>query len=196
MKVILQKTVPNLGDAGDIKDVADGYARNYLLPRKMVIPAHAGSTRAALHQKQLIKRKIEKRTKEMTAVAGNLKDLEGLDIPVRVGAKGKLFGSVTAMMVAGALKERGFEIDKRKIDLGDKIKALGTFKIKIRLAEDIGIRAGFILQTLHNMSAKIMQIAQNVAEEQERKWGPASIAIRIQKIIAEQVKHTRSINEK
>ena len=62
-----------------------------------------------------------------------------------------------------------------------------------RLAEDIGIRAEFIMRTLHNMSAKIMQIAQNVAEEQEVKWGPASILIRIQKIISEQVKHTRSV---
>ena len=137
MKVILQKNVPNLGDAGDIKEVAAGFARNYLLPRKLVIPAQVGSTRAALHQKQLIKRKIEKRSREMSAVADSIKKLGKLEIKVRVGSKGKLFGSVTAMTVAMALKEQGIELDKRKVELGEKIKGLGHFKIKIRLAEDI-----------------------------------------------------------
>lgn len=137
MKVILQKDVPNLGDAGEIKDVADGYARNFLLPRKLVTLARAGTTRALNHQKQLIARKTEKRMREMTGVSEKVKGLDGLEIKVRVGAKEKLFGSVTAMQVAQALSEQGVQLDKRKIELGEKIRALGTYSIKVRLAESI-----------------------------------------------------------
>lgn len=137
MKVILQKNVPSLGDAGDIKEVAAGYARNYLIPRKLVIGAKEGSTKALKHQKAVIRRKTEKRKKEMQGVAEELKKLSGLELKVRVGARNRLFGSVTAMQVAAAITEKGITLDKRKIELGDKIRALGNFNIKIRLAESI-----------------------------------------------------------
>jgi len=139
MKVILQKNVPNLGDAGEIKEVAGGYARNFLLPRKLVIPFREGSARAALHQRRVIERKTEKRIKDMQDLAGSMSSLQSLDLKVRVGAKKKLFGSVTAMQVAQALKEKGYELDKRKIEIGEKIRALGAYKIKIRLADSIQV---------------------------------------------------------
>ena len=137
MKVILQKDVPNLGDAGEIKEVAAGYARNYLLPRKLVIAASSGSTRVLQHQQDVIKRKTMKRNKEMSAVAENLKALDAIEIPVRVGAKNKLFGSVTSMQIATVLQEKGFSVDKRKVEMGEKVRALGAFKVKIRLADEI-----------------------------------------------------------
>lgn len=139
MKVILQKDIPNLGDAGEIKDVAAGHARNYLIPQNLVIPASAGSTRALEHQKRLMAVKTEKRKKEMEEVSGRMKDLGPVEIKVRVGAKGKLFGSVTNMAIASALGEQGFVLDKRKIEIGESIKALGEFTVKVRLTEDITV---------------------------------------------------------
>lgn len=137
MKVILQKDVPNLGDAGEIKDVANGYARNYLIPQKLVVIAHAGSQRALEHQKKLIALKTEKRLKDMEAVAEKLKSIGELELEARVGASGKMFGSITAMSVVSALAEKDFQIDKRKIELAEKIKSPGKYQVKVKLAEKI-----------------------------------------------------------
>lgn len=134
MKVILQKDVPNLGDAGDIKEVAAGYGRNYLLPRKLVILADASSRKAVEHQKKLIKIKKEKRKKLSEKVAESISGLE-LMIAVQVGEEGKLFGSVTAMDIAKKLKEKGIDIDKRKIIIETPIKQEGEYSIKIKLDE-------------------------------------------------------------
>ena len=134
MKVILQKDIPNLGDAGDIKEVSPGYARNYLLPRKLVIVANESSKRAIDHQKKLVKIKKDKRKKQSEQIAGSMAGLE-LQIGVQVGEEGKLFGSVTAMDIAKKLKEKGFEIDKRKIHIETPIKQEGEYMIKIKLDE-------------------------------------------------------------
>jgi large subunit ribosomal protein L9 len=134
MKVILQKDIPNLGDAGDIKDVSDGYARNYLLPRKLVIVANDSSKKAAEHQKKLIKVKKEKRKKLSEKMAEGLTGIE-VRIAAQVGEEGKLFGSVTAMDIAKKLKEQGFEVDKRKIIIEHPIKQEGEYSIKIKLDE-------------------------------------------------------------
>ncbi|HNW30430.1 MAG TPA: 50S ribosomal protein L9 [Spirochaetota bacterium] len=134
MKVILQKDIPNLGDAGDIKEVSPGYARNYLLPRKLVIVANESSKRAIDHQKKLVKIKKEKRKKESEKLAGSITGLE-LQIAVQVGEEGKLFGSVTAMDIAKKLKEKGYDIDKRKIVIENPIKQEGEYTVKIKLDE-------------------------------------------------------------
>jgi large subunit ribosomal protein L9 len=134
MKVILQKDIPNLGDAGDIKEVSPGYARNFLLPRKMVIVANESSKKAIDHQKKLVKIKKEKRKKQSEKIAESITGLE-LQIAVQVGEEGKLFGSVTAMDIAKKLKEKGFEIDKRKIMIETPIKQEGEYTVKIKLDE-------------------------------------------------------------
>ncbi|MBN1497605.1 MAG: 50S ribosomal protein L9 [Spirochaetes bacterium] len=134
MKVILQKDVPNLGDAGDIKEVSGGYARNYLLPRKLVIVADESSKRAVEHQNKLVRIKKEKRKKQSEKIAEGMAGLE-LQIAVQVGEEGKLFGSVTAMDISKKLKERGFEIDKRKIIIENPIKQEGEYTVKIKLDE-------------------------------------------------------------
>jgi len=134
MKVILQKDIPNLGDAGDVRDVAEGYARNYLLPRKMVILADGSSRKAVEHQDKLIKRKKEKRKKLSEKLAESIQGLE-ITIGVQVGEEGKLFGSVTALDIAKKLKEKGFEIDKRKIILENPIRQEGEHIVKIKLDE-------------------------------------------------------------
>lgn len=137
MKVILQKDVPNLGDAGEIKEVASGYARNYLLPRKLVIPAHAGSQRALEHHKRIMEQKAAKRNAEMAKVGEELGQVKKLEVTVRVGANNRMFGSVTSAQIAALLAEQGFVLDKRKVEFGEKIRTLGNYQIKIRLAEKI-----------------------------------------------------------
>lgn len=136
MKVILQKDVPALGDAGDIKEVAEGYARNYLLPNKLVIVANESSKKAVEHQKKLIKIKKDKRKKASEGIAGSISGLE-LTIPAQVGEEGKLFGSITSMDIAKQLKEKGFTVDKRKIQLDAPIKQEGEYSVNIKLDEGI-----------------------------------------------------------
>jgi large subunit ribosomal protein L9 len=136
MKVILQKDVLNLGDAGDVKEVADGYARNFLIPRRFAVRANEGNTKAAVHQKKLADLKREKRVKVMKDLAASI-DGKTYEVKVKVGENDKLFGSVTTNDIANAMKKTGIELDKRKIDLGEPLKALGEFKLKVRLAEGV-----------------------------------------------------------
>jgi large subunit ribosomal protein L9 len=144
MKIILQKDFPNLGEAGDIKEVSDGYARNFLIPKKIAIRADEGNTKVALHQKKLIELKKEKRKKSLEGIAKTLQNKE-VEVFVNVGENDKLFGSVTHQDVANAIKKAfDVEIDKRKIEFPENIKALGTYNIKIKLAE--GIQAGIKLK--------------------------------------------------
>ncbi|MDX1959179.1 MAG: 50S ribosomal protein L9 [Leptospiraceae bacterium] len=136
MKVILQKDYTNLGDAGDIKEVSDGYARNFLIPKRIAIRADEGSTKAALHQKKLIELKKDSRKKSMEGIADSLKGKQ-LEIKVKVGENDKLFGSVTPADISKLLKSENIDIDKRKIELLEHIKALGSYQVKIKLAEGI-----------------------------------------------------------
>ncbi len=136
MKVILQKDIANLGEAGDIKDVADGYARNYLLPKKLVIVANETSQRAIGHQKKLIKIKKEKRKKQSEKLSETLAGIE-LRIGAQVGEEEKLFGSVTSIDIARELKKVGYEIDKRRIHLDEPIKKTGEYDISIKLDEGL-----------------------------------------------------------
>lgn len=136
MKVILQKDIATLGDAGDIKDVSDGYARNYLLPRNLVIEANESRKRVVDHQKKLIKIKKDKRKKESEKIVAGLAALE-LKIVAQAGEEDKLFGSVTTIDIAKKLKESGFDIDKRKIVLENPIKKLGAYTVPVKLDEGI-----------------------------------------------------------
>jgi large subunit ribosomal protein L9 len=136
MKVILQKDVPNLGESGDIKDVSSGFARNYLLPKKLVLLANEKSKKAIDHQKKLIKIKKDKRKKSSEKLAELMSGLE-IKIIAQVGEEGKLFGSVTSMDIMKKMKEAGFEIDKRKIHLTAPIKQAGTFDVQIKLDEGL-----------------------------------------------------------
>ncbi|MCU0845277.1 MAG: 50S ribosomal protein L9 [Spirochaetes bacterium] len=136
MKVILQKDIPNLGEAGDIKDVSDGYARNFLLPKKMVLVANDSSQKAAVHQRKLIKIKKDKRKKQSETL---METFAGLDIRIgaQVGEEEKLFGSVTSMDIARKLKELGHDVDRRKIHLEEPIKKLGEYEVPVKLDEGV-----------------------------------------------------------
>lgn len=133
MKVILNQDVIGLGEEGDIKDVADGYARNYLLPKKLAVP-HTKAFLAALEHKRA---SIEKRKEEKRLDAAGLKErleAEEIRFSVPAGENGKLFGSVNNTNVVVELEKRGFSIEKKRIEIPDHaIRAVGTYKVRIRL---------------------------------------------------------------
>jgi large subunit ribosomal protein L9 len=145
MKVILQKDISSLGDAGDVKIVADGYARNFLLPKKLVIVFNESSKKAMDHQNHLIKSKKEKRKKESEKTATALASVE-VKLAVKVGEDDKLFGSITALDIAKKLKEAGYEIDKRRIHLEDHIKTLGEYTATVKLEEGLSTQIKVIVE--------------------------------------------------
>jgi large subunit ribosomal protein L9 len=136
MKVILRKEHDKLGQIGTITDVKDGYARNYLIPRGIAYPATDGSTRALDEEKKQAERRSNKELKESEKLAANL-DKVSLTVKMKVGEDEKLFGSVTSQMISDALKEQGFTIDKRVIDLEEPIKALGIYTVNVRLHQSV-----------------------------------------------------------
>lgn len=136
MKVIFLKDVPGTGKAGEIKEVAEGYARNYLLPKKLAVVARSGVQQQVESEKRAQGRKeaaIEAETARLAA------EIAGREITLRAkaGAKDKLYGSITTADIASALsKAIGVEIDKRKVELAEPIRSLGTFEVAIKLGRD------------------------------------------------------------
>jgi large subunit ribosomal protein L9 len=135
MRVILNQDVPNLGELGDVKDVAAGYARNFLFPRSLAF-AHNAKTVALFE-----KRKVEiedLKAKKRSASAGLREKIEAeeLSVTVPAGANGKLYGAVNSHTIADELAKRGVEIERKKIEiLGHSIKSVGTYKVLIHLYE-------------------------------------------------------------
>ncbi|SDE79153.1 50S ribosomal protein L9 [Sporomusa acidovorans] len=137
MKVILQQEVRKLGKKGDVIEVSEGYARNYLLPQKLAIMATANNINTANLQKAAEARKKERAHDEAKLLAAQMAKI-AITIPVKMGEGGRLFGSVTAKDIADVLaKEHKLEIDKRKIELKDAIKSLGTFTVPIKLHPEV-----------------------------------------------------------
>lgn len=132
MKVILRKDFEALGKIGDVIDVKNGYARNFLIPRKIAYTALRGNLKALEDEKKSIARQSEKELKSAEKVSAELEKVS-VTIPVQVGEEDKIFGSVTTQMIADTLVEKGFEIDKRKIDIGEPIKTLGIYNVNVKL---------------------------------------------------------------
>ena len=136
MKVVLKQDIDKLGIAGDIVEVADGYGRNYLLPRGLAIKATAGAEKAAEQIKKTKGRKTQEEKTSLEELAKKLSELS-LTIPVQVGEDEKMYGSVTSIDIANMLKQEGIEIDKKKIILKEPIKKLGIFNIQIKLHPEV-----------------------------------------------------------
>ena len=132
MKVILTQDVSPLGKSGDLKDVADGYARNYLITQKLAVPAAGGAYRAWQHDIASREEK-RKREREEAEIAAQRISSTTLTMGVKVGEGGKLYGSITAKDIADALGRRGINIDRHKVDLDEPLKTLGTYKVAIRV---------------------------------------------------------------
>lgn len=136
MKVILCEHVDHLGDMGQTVKVTPGYARNFLLPRKLAVQADSGNAKQIEHELKIIKKREEKWRAEQQGLA---KKLEGLtvDIKMRSGEGDKLFGSVTNVMIAEKLAALGHVINRKNIELGEPIKTLGIYTVKVKLATGI-----------------------------------------------------------
>ncbi len=136
MKVILLQDVDNLGKAGDIVEVANGYGRNYLIPRKMAILANTRNLKMFEHQKKMVEVKVRREREKAKSLA---EKLEGLEVVIRakVGEGGKLFGSVTSADIAEELSKMGYDVDRKQIELDSVIKGIGEYTVKVRIASGV-----------------------------------------------------------
>ena len=136
MKVILRKNFSQLGKIGDVVEVKDGYARNFLIPRQIAYLATEGNIKALEEEKKVVAKKEAANLDNARNLAAELEKIS-ITIPVKVGEEEKIFGSVTTQMIADAIKEKGFEIDKRKIEISEPIKALGIYTVNVKLHSDV-----------------------------------------------------------
>jgi large subunit ribosomal protein L9 len=139
MKVVLIKELEGYGNVGTVINVKDGFARNYLIPRGIALPATESNLRhvqSILSQKQ---RKLQKEKEKALALA---KKLEGLVLEIKhqVGEKGKLYGSVTSAEIAKALAEKGFEIDRKRVVLAKPIRDVGIYTVSIKLHPEVEVQ--------------------------------------------------------
>lgn len=139
MKVILLKDVPGTGSAGEVKEVKEGHARNYLIPRGLAMPASEGAVRALANQKQAVERRVERQRHETEELIEQLKGLV-LEIRGRAGEGGRLFGSVTSQQVAEALTRRGFDVSRKQVELDEAIRIEGFYQVPVRVAPGVVIR--------------------------------------------------------
>lgn len=136
MKVILKEDIESLGRMGDVVEVAPGYARNFLIPKKKALEATAKNLKTIEHQKKLLADQMKREKKEAEALAARINE-SSITIPVQVGEEEKLFGSVTNKDIGDALAKEGIEVDKHKILLEKPIKELGIFTIPIKLHPEV-----------------------------------------------------------
>jgi large subunit ribosomal protein L9 len=138
MEVILREHVDNLGRRGEIVKVAAGYARNYLLPRKLALPATEGNKKHVERERRIMEAKEAQEKGQAEALAARLAALE-VSIARRVGETEQLYGSVTAADIADYLKGKGFEIDRRKLILPEPIKTIGDHKVPLKLHREVTV---------------------------------------------------------
>jgi large subunit ribosomal protein L9 len=136
MEVILRQAVEKLGHTGDVVNVSNGYARNYLLPRGVAYLATPGNKRRIEQERQRLEAAEEGRRSAAREFAERLEQVS-LTFSARVGEEGKLFGSVTAGDIAQQLVGQGFHVEKRQVDLHEPIKALGVYRVPVRLHADV-----------------------------------------------------------
>lgn len=132
MNVILTENVEGLGKIGDVVKVKPGYARNFLVPRKLAVEASTRNVTELEHQKRQLARKLEKVTKEAEVLKSRIEGVTCV-LSHRAGDEGKLFGSVTSMEIGAKLAEAGVEVDRKKIQLDEPIKALGDYEVPVKL---------------------------------------------------------------
>ncbi len=136
MKVILRKDHEKLGRIGDVVEVRDGFARNYLIPLEIAYQVTPGNRRALEEEK---KQAVQRQTKELRSAEKLADELGKLSVtlPMQVGEDDKLFGSVTTQMIADALSEKGCNVDKRKIEVEEPIKVLGIYTVNVKLHPNV-----------------------------------------------------------
>ena len=170
MKVILCENVPNLGEMGATVTVNDGYARNYLLPRRLAVQADSGSAKQIEHEIRNIRRREEKvreKLREQAKVLGKAT----VNITMRAGAEDKLYGSVTTKHIADKLNEQGFEVDRKSVELDEPIKSLGVFTVPVKLG--LGVEANVKVWVEKEQEAE-PEAAAEAAETAAKPAAPAA----------------------
>jgi large subunit ribosomal protein L9 len=162
MEVILKEDVPNLGLRGEVVKVADGYGRNYLLPRHMAMQATEANKAVIAQMKAAAERRSASEKAQAEELVTKL-DPVVLSFTRRAGEAGHLFGSVTSSDIAGELATQGFEVDRRKIQLGEPLKSIGEYKVAIRLHREVTARV-------------TVKVVAEVEEEPETAAAPAEAA--------------------
>jgi large subunit ribosomal protein L9 len=146
MQVLLMQNVPGIGNAGEVKKVADGYARNYLLPRKLAVAATSGAVKQAEAIQQAVVRREAKTRAEAQELA-KLVEQVTLTFRAKAGEGDRLFGSITSADIAEALaREKGITVDKRKIDLGNPLKELGTHQVAVKLHPEVSANLAVVVE--------------------------------------------------
>ena len=156
MRLILRKDIEHLGEVGDVVEVADGYGLNYLIPKGLALHATASTVRATQHEQRLREAQIQSAKRSAQDFAGEFSGIE-IEFSMRVGADGRLFGSVTNRMIEDALQEKGLEVNRRRIVLEEPIKKVGTYDVDIRLHQEV--RA--------SVQVKVMPDEASLAEAEE-----------------------------
>ena len=136
MKVILREDVEKLGKAGEIVKVADGYGRNFLIPKQLAVPADVRNVRTLEHDKRVIEARAKKARKAAESLAEKIAAVS-LTLPARAGEEGKLFGAITSRDIALALEKAGVPVDRKLVQLAEPIKQLGDYRVKVRLGAEI-----------------------------------------------------------
>ncbi|MCH2184267.1 50S ribosomal protein L9 [Myxococcota bacterium] len=136
VQLILREDVHRLGEAGDLVSVKPGYARNFLVPQGKAILATAGRVKELDHQKRVISERLAKEVADLEAVKQRMASVT-LEFSAQAGDEGKLFGSITAQQIGEQLVQKGFEIDRRKIELDEPIKALGEHEVPVKLRSEM-----------------------------------------------------------
>ena len=138
MKVVLREEVKGLGVKGDLVEVANGYARNYLLPKKLALRPEGVNLEAMKRSQQHALERKEKEKKDLEALAEKIKKIS-LTISMKAGEDDKLYGAVTEQHLAEALKREGIELDKKKIALEEPLKLLGVYNVPLKLSPDLSV---------------------------------------------------------
>jgi len=136
LRIVLRKEVKGVGRPGDVKDVADGYATNFLLPRGLAVEASAATMRAVSQQQDSTKARVERERADLRQLAQRIGEVR-LSFALKAGAQGKVFGSVTNRDIVEALAARGIAIERSKIHLAEPIRSLGTHRVVVRLLPDV-----------------------------------------------------------
>ncbi len=146
MKVVLLRDVPNLGQAGEVKEVADGYARNYLIPKGLATPATEGLIRHTAETRQAVE---QRRVRQLASAREMAARLQGAAVTIRAraGQGDRLYGSITSQQIAEAIAQQlGVEVDRRRIELDAPIRTLGTHPVRVRLGPEIAAQVHVIVE--------------------------------------------------
>ncbi len=189
MEIILKKDVDGLGEEGDIKKVANGYARNYLIPFGYAVNASKSNIRILETQRKKID---DRKAKKREAAKSVVEKIDGLELTIisNAGENGKLFGSVTNANVADALKEKGFDVDKKKIEMPKAIKLIGDYDVKVKFHEGITADIKVIVAP-----AKPEEENQKESTEEQEKAENVDAVSEEKTEVVEEAKETEEENE-